>query len=312
MQLAFYLQLLLILTAATMLACWCGWGLAYLALPDALRPYRGLLTPLLGYTLVIVTGYWFVRTASGLSLALAVLLLVTGALNILALRHRNSSGGGRPRRTGAAREHLPLIVLLLVTLFVGLAPLLHYGHPAVIGAGWDIETALPMARYIERGPIAAIADAAPNPLRDLVHDPPRIGKTVGFAVWQGSIDLLTGVEAVLTFVPLLAWLRALGVLAVYVLFRATLGLRRGPALLGAAWTSAGALLLWITYFNFEKQLAAWPLIPLGLLLGVAAVEELARPTTDDRSKIEDRGSRIVAPRSSILDLRSSASPASFV
>jgi hypothetical protein len=282
MQLAFYLQLLLILAAATMLACWCGWGLAYLALPDALRPYRGLLTPLLGYALVIVTGYWFARTISGLPVALAALLLVTSALNLLAWRHRNSIVGGSPRLIGTMREHLPLIVLLLVTLFVGLAPLLHYGHPAVIGAGWDIESALPTARYIERGPIAAIADAPPNPLRDLVHDPPRIGKTVGFAVWQGSIDLLTGVEAVLTFVPLLAWLRALGVLAVYVLFRATLGLRRGPALLGAAWTSAGALLLWITYFNFEKQLAAWPLIPLGLLLGVAAVEELARTTTDDR------------------------------
>ena len=45
-------------------------------------------------------------------------------------------------------------------LIVGIAPLLHYGHPAVIGAGWDIETALPPARYIERGPIAAIGQAA--------------------------------------------------------------------------------------------------------------------------------------------------------
>src|SRR6185295_2871007 len=127
----------------------------------------------------------------------------------------------------------------------------HYGHPVVIGGGWDIETALPTARYLERGPIAAIATAAPNPLRDLVRD-------------------LTRVEAILTFTPLLAWLRALGVLAVYVLLRATLGLRRGPALLGAALTSAGALLLWIGYFNFEKQMVAWSLIPLGLLIGVAA------------------------------------------
>src|SRR5205085_2166691 len=90
--------------------------------------------------------------------------------------------------------------------------------------------------------------------------------------------------------PLLAWLRALGVLAVYVLLRATLGLRRGPALLGAALTSAGALLLWIGYFNFEKQMAAWPLIPLGLLIGVAAVEELAGLTG------EGSGVRAFLPR----------------
>ncbi len=269
-QLTFYLQLIVILGAATALACWAGWGLTRLALPESLQAYRGLLAPLLGYAVVIVVGYWFVRTVSGLPLALAVLLPISGALNFIAWRR-----GGPPHVGATIREHLPLLLLLLATLIVGIAPLLHYGHPAVIGAGWDIETALPTARYIERGPIAAIAQAAPNPLRDLVRDPPRIGKTVGFAVWQGSLSVLTGIEDILTFAPLLAWLRTLVVLAVYVLFRTTLGLRRGPALLGAAWTSAGALMLWISYFNFEKQLAAWPLIPLGLLLAVAAVEDMA-------------------------------------
>jgi hypothetical protein len=269
-QVAFYLQLIVILGAATALACWAGWGLARLALPEALHPYRALLAPLLGYAVIIVVGYWFVRTVSGLPLALAVLLPVTGALNLVAWRR-----GGPPRLGATLREQLPLLLLLFATLIVGIAPLLHYGHPAVIGAGWDIETALPTARYLERGSIAAIGQAAPNPLRDLVRDPPRIGKTVGFAVWQGSLSVLTRIEEILTFAPLLAWLRMLGVLAVYLLFRTALGLQRGPALLGAAWTSAGALMLWISYFNFEKQLAAWPLIPLGLLLAVAAVEDTA-------------------------------------
>lgn len=91
--LAFYLQLLVILGAATALACWAGWGLARLALPDALQPYGGLLAPLLGYSIVIVVGYWFVRTVSGLPLALVVLLPITGALNLLAWRR-----GGPPRQ----------------------------------------------------------------------------------------------------------------------------------------------------------------------------------------------------------------------
>jgi hypothetical protein len=266
----FYLQLLIILGAATALAYWAGWGLARLALPSALQPYRALLAPLIGYTVVLTGGYWFVRTVSGLPLALAVLLPIAGALNLLAWRR-----AGPPRPLASLREHWHILVLLLATLLFGLAPLLHYGHPAVIGAGWDIETALPTARYIERGPIAAIGGAPANPLRDLVRDPPKIGKTVGFAVWQGSLSVLTGIEDILTFTPLLAWLRVLGVLAVYLLFRLTFGLRHGPALLGAAWTSAGALMLWISYFNFEKQMSAWPLIPLGLLLGVAACEDMA-------------------------------------
>jgi hypothetical protein len=282
MQLMFYFQLTAILAAASALAAWAGWGLARLALPVALAPYRALLAPLLGYCLVIVAGYWFVRTISGIPLALAVLLPATGALNILAWRR-----GGPPRPLVALREHWPALLLTLATLLVGIAPLLHYGHPGVIGAGWDIETALPTARYLERGPIAAIASAPDNPLRDLVRDPPRIGKTVGFAVWQASLSVLTGIEAILTFTPMLAWLRALGILAAYVLFRTTLGLRRGPALLAMAWTSAGALMLWISYFNFEKQLSAWPLIPLGLLVAVAAVEDLAKPRRQEDAKLHE-------------------------
>jgi hypothetical protein len=88
---------------------------------------------------------------------------------------------------------------------------------------------------------------------------------------------------------------------VYVLLRATMGLRRGPALLGAALSSAGALLLWIGYFNFEKQMAAWPLIPLGLLIGVAAVEQLAGLTTDDRRPTTNEP----GPWSSVVGGRSS-------
>src|SRR5258706_6912448 len=181
-HMAFYLQLLFILIVATALAGWCGWGLARLALPAALRPYSGLLTPLLGYALAIVVGYWFVWTISGLLPALIVLLATTGALNALAWRR-----GGPPRLGSVLRAEWPLLLLLLATLLVGVAPLLHYGHPGIISAGWDIETALPTARYLERGSIAAIAEAPPNPLRDLVRDPPRIGKTLGFAVWQGFV-----------------------------------------------------------------------------------------------------------------------------
>src|SRR6266545_8342471 len=99
-QLAFYFQLLVILGAATVFAYWAGWGLARLALPEPLQPYRGLLAPLLGYALVIVVGYWFVRTVSGLPLALAVLLPMTGALNVVAWRR-----GGPPRLAATLREH---------------------------------------------------------------------------------------------------------------------------------------------------------------------------------------------------------------
>lgn len=270
MAVAYYLQLVLILGVATALAWWCGWGIAQLATPRSLQPYRGLLAPLLGYGLVVVAGYWGVCTVLGIPAVLVGVLLATTVLNLHAWRRAD-----QPRLAGDAPTRVPLLLLLLITLLVGLAPLLQYGHPAIIGAGWDPENYLPTARYIERGPISSIATAPPNPLRDINAHPPSIGLTLGFSVWQASVDVLARSEALVSFAPLLAWLRALGVLAVYLLLRTTLGLRHGPALLGAAFTSAGSLLLWVSYFNFGMQLAAWPLIPLGLMLGVAAVEDLA-------------------------------------
>ena len=263
-------QILLVVGVSTLLALWCGWGLARLTLPASLKQWSGLLALLLGYALVLVVGYWAVRDWAGVPIVLTALLPLGGLINIFAWVRT-----GPPRLPTQPLAHAPLAALLAVTFLVGVAPLLSYGHPAIIGDGWDVENYLPVARYLERGPVSDIAISPPNPLRDLNANPPSKGLTLGFSIWQSSVDVLTGQEALTTFAPILAWLRMLGVMAVYILFRATLGLKRWFALLGAAFVSAGGLLLWIEYVNFGMQISAWPLIPLGLVIGIEAVKELA-------------------------------------
>jgi hypothetical protein len=265
------LHILLVVGVSTLLALWCGWGLARLTLPASLKPWSGLLALLLGYAIVLVVGYWVVRDWAGIPVVLMVLLPATGLLNALAWVRT-----GPPRVPKQPLVYAPLAALLAVTLLVGVVPLISYGHPAIIGDGWDVENYLPIARYLERGPVSDIPSAPPNPLRDYNASPPKNGLTLGFSIWQGSVDTLTGQEAITTFAPLLAWLRMLGVIAVYVLFRSVLGLKRWFALLGAGFVSAGGLLLWVEYTNFGMQLAAWPLIPFGLVVGITAVEEIAK------------------------------------
>ncbi|MFL5801999.1 MAG: hypothetical protein ACJ8CR_09695 [Roseiflexaceae bacterium] len=286
-------QITLIVACALALCIYAGWGAAALGLPVRLHPFAALLAPLAGYALAIWLGYIGVSSALDLRWSLALLLALATALNILAWRR-----GARPRPHVVLRTEWPLLALLLATLLVGVLPLLHYGYLTAIGQGWDTESYLPMAPHLIDYPLARIAEAPPSPLRDLVRNPPQIGVTLGFSVFQGMTMLLSRQSALATFAPLLALLRALGVLAVYVWLRATMGLGRWPALLGAAGASAGALLLWVSYFNFGMQLAAWPLLAFGLTLGIAAVEELARrpttddrrPTTDDRRPTTDHGS----------------------
>src|SRR5687767_1272011 len=263
---------MLVAGMATALAAWCGWGIARLTLPEPLQRWVGLLAPLLGYCLVLVVGYWIVRDWAGLWVVLLVVLPLAGLFNLLAWR-RTGTPRMRPKR-----EQLPIIALLAVTLLVGVAPLISYGYPAIVGGNWDVENYLPTARYLERGPVSAIASAPPNPLRDLNAHPPSKGLTLGFSIWHGSVDLLTGAEAITTFAIIMAWLRMMGVAAVYMLFRSVMGLKRPYALLGAAFVSAGALLLWVELFNFGMQMSAWPLIPLGPVVGIAAVDDASRRT----------------------------------
>ena len=166
-------------------------------------------------------------------------------------------------------------------------PLLHYGYATTIGEGWDTESYLPLAQHLNDYALAQIPDAPISPMRGLVSKPPAIGVTLGYSVLQGMTMLLSGQTALATFAPLLALLRALGVLASYAWLRATMGLGRAAALLAATLISAGALLLWVGYFNFAMQMAGWPLLALGLALGVAAVEQLASPTNDQRRTTND-------------------------
>jgi hypothetical protein len=282
-------QITLIVACALALCIYAGWGACALGLPPALRRFGGLLVPLVGYALAIWLGYMGVSTILNLRWSLALLLAVATLLNALAWRK-----GARPWLAGVNSQFsilnsqfLSLLALLAVTLLVGVLPLLHYGYLTAIGQGWDTESYLPMAQHLIDHPLARIPEAPINPLRDLVSDPPRIGVTLGFSVFQGMAMLLSRQSALATFAPLLALLRALGVLAIYIWLRATMGLSRGAGLLGAAGASAGALLLWISYFNFGMQMAAWPLLALGLTIGLAAVEELACPTSDQRPTTND-------------------------
>jgi hypothetical protein len=152
---------LLVPLVATLLATWCGWGLARLALPAALRPHQRTLTPLIGVAVLMVALYLAVSSAWGVAAALPAVLLAAGGANALAWRQRG------PPRWRALRPDGLLWLVLVLTYVVGVWPLLTAGHSGIIGAGWDAESSLATARYLLHGPVRAIAAAPDNPLRDL-------------------------------------------------------------------------------------------------------------------------------------------------
>lgn len=277
-----WLQIIWITACALALCIYVGWGASYLALPASLRPQIALFIPLVGYAITIWLGYLGVSSVLNLRWSLVLLLALATLLNLLAWRR-----GTRPHPPAAFREHAPVLALFALTLLIGVLPLLHYGYATTIGEGWDTESYFPLAQHLNDYTLAQIPSAPISPMRGLISKPPAIGVTLGFSVLQGMTMLLSGQTVLATFAPLLALLRALGVLASYAWLRATMGLSHAAALLAATFISAGALLLWVGYFNFAMQIAGWPLLGLGLALGVAAVEALALPTQHGGRRTED-------------------------
>ncbi len=260
---------------ATLFGAWCGWGLTLWLLPQPLRPFRWLLTVPLGYALAIWVGFNAVHAGLSLRQTLWPLLGLTLALNALAWRFRRDPADAASRMQRLRHLYrMPLPSIIAVAAIIGVLPLLSYGISTIIGGGWDGESYLALALHLQDHALATIGQAASSPLRDHVLNPPIIGLSLGMSVFHGWVALLSGQSALTVFAPLLAWLRALGFVLVYVWLRSAMGLRRSAAAWGTALGAAGALLLWITYFNFGMQLGAWPLIPLVLAVSVAAVEDV--------------------------------------
>lgn len=265
------LELSVILSCAAILAVYVGWGVARLALPEALTPFRAPLTPLIGFAILLWLGYLLTSLAVNLRWALPAILAGATIVNTLAWR-----GAGPPRPLAWLRAQPEALIAPALALLAGIWPLLSYGYLTAIGQGWDTESYLPLAQHLIDYPLPSIMNAPQNPLRDLVADPPAIGLTLGFSVFQGMVMLVSGGGALATFAPVMAFLRALGILAIYVWLRSSMGLGRAGALLAATFAALGSLFLWIGYFNFGMQLSAWPLLALSLTLGLAAVDDLAR------------------------------------
>ncbi|MCS6840636.1 MAG: hypothetical protein NZ701_07640, partial [Roseiflexus sp.] len=79
-------ELSLVLIVAAALCCYVGWGVARLALPSSLTPFRAPLTLLIGYAVLLWSGFMLASLALNLRWTLVVALIGATVLNALAWR----------------------------------------------------------------------------------------------------------------------------------------------------------------------------------------------------------------------------------
>ncbi len=247
-----------------------GYGLTRALLPASFAPYRRLLTPFVGMALVIVWNYLALFCGFDLTRATWALWALTTALNVFILA-RAWTRKTFLRRPAFAREQWLAVLLAFAAFCAAVAPLLRYGYLTVIGENWDYEFYLPLADYLRALPTAALSTAPPNPLLNTILSRHILPLPMGFTYLHAALDALTQRQALDTFALLLAVLRALGVVAAYLFFRATFRMSARAAILATALVALNGLLLWFTYWSFGLHLAALALAPLALLFGAHAL-----------------------------------------
>lgn len=248
-----------------------GYGLTRVLLPASLATYRRLLTPLSGMAFVIIWAYLALFFGLDLTRATWALAALATALNLLSLTR-----AWRTPRTLALRPVLPraqwlVVFFAFIAFCAAVAPLLRYGYLTVIGENWDYEFYLPLADYLRALPPAALTLAPPNPLLTTILSRHILPLPMGFAYLHAALDVLTQRQALDTFAILLGVLRALGVGAAYLFFRATFKMSTRAAVAAAGLVALNGLLLWFTYWSFGLHLAALALAPVALLFGAHAL-----------------------------------------
>lgn len=245
-----------------------GYGLSRWLTPPQLRPYELWLIPLWGYALLVWLAYYGLNTWLNLRGVLLVALSLAALLAAWRLL-RPGAAGRWPR--APLHASLAIGALFLGAALLGVIPLVRAGYLLPIGHGWDTEFYLPLAAYLQDYSYRQLPQAPPAPLLNVILAEPTSVRAIGFAYLQGMVDLLGDWSPLATFALLLALLRALSVVPVYVLARVGF---RAPALgawLGALLVGANELLLWISFNNFGMHVSSMPLIPLAVLLTLLAL-----------------------------------------
>lgn len=200
-----------VFAAAVLLFGLCGFGVARLALPDALRRHEalwylptGAASAALG---LAVLGYAHVP----FPVSLAVVLVAGAALSVHAVRTR-----GWPPRPSPGVGWAAYVAALLVC--VALVPFFRAGFPTVIGEGSDAHLAVGTAKLLQDHPPTAVAPSQPVDRVPLVW---RSKPPIYYAL--AGVSSLSGLETYETIAPVAALLLGMAAVGLFLVAAELLG-----------------------------------------------------------------------------------------
>ena len=239
-----------------------GFGVCSLLLPSEWRRYQLLLTPLLGWC-VLVLALFAVNLLVGVQVGVYLVLGLALVVNLIALRAR------RPQDFDW-REAIPPALLGLGLVVLALAPHIAQRSLGFILLNQDEEIYYPVANYLLTFPSTQDTHLMSAPFERWRP------WGWGFQYTVAAVSALAGAPTFQTFLPTVYLLLGLSVLAWQVLLREVFGLTRNETTVVLVFYSLLGLPLWFGSYGYGPQIASLVAAPLATALFVASVEKGGR------------------------------------
>jgi hypothetical protein len=250
-------QLAGILVVGIALAYWFGYGASRWLLPRELLPYRGLLMPSIGLSVLTAVACPLAFLGINTPLMLWILLPLSICVNATALLRA-------PRSDRLAkREWFAPFAVAVIASGLALAPLFAYGYITITGYNVDSTVWVPQAEYAKQfglssAQIRTIASPFAVPAADAID----AGAGVGASLWLSMLSQLVQCDAFFVFAPALALWHGLSFLSVFVLYRVSFRLPFWTSILALAALVLNGIRLLIPLDNFAPHTFALALLPL--------------------------------------------------
>ena len=236
-----------------------GYGATRMLLPDDWRRYRVLLTPVVGWSVLILASFTL-NLAVGMQLGLWVILAVALLVNLAAFI--------RDDRDTKRVESEPMLPLFFGVCLIALGLLPHIAQRSfsLLSLNQDDEIYFPAAHYVLTYPIIG----GPHGLGEYFLEGIRRWG-FGFQYAIAAASAASGSTVFQAYFPVSYALLGLTVPAWYLLFREVLGLRQRTAIVGCFFYTLLGLPLWFANYGYGSQMGSLIATPVGIAAFVAAV-----------------------------------------
>lgn len=287
-------ELALFFAVATLLLTYLGAGISALTLPRSLRAYGWLVAPYAGFSLLAVVSAALVACGADVRASLVAALALATVMNGWALR-----GDRWLSSLGSIRWWAAMCAMAIPLYAVPAFSMAHNGSTAYVGGQGDLTYVLTMAEWLKNhsAPVLTLGSGPTvNPywignfaplggwnragahlsLTYPVSADTQITFQRGMTYLQAALGIVLNRDNYLVYRPTLAFMLSLSLPAVFLFCRRLVAASVRASLLAALFAGLnGTVFFWVAFGHLGQTVAA-SLVPVALVVTVAAMESRER------------------------------------